>query len=473
MNLRNSGNLQGKPKGGGNKSLKSSLAKSKMFQNERIRLEVSQPNDQSSSRTPIRLSSEGLNATEGMARIIMEIESKFSKSKMRFYKYPGFISENEDLNVSLRSLKNTNEYNLHTQNVKEPKNVQDFASKLSTLDFTKLRKKYAAPLKSDREDNSRACTPELMNKTSRGGNQQRRVKEKSGNDTDRNEKRNPFLKGFLKRVNAASDKDKLKHPTKGKIFDTFKKKEPNTTRGGDKSESNRDGKSLQKNDNTWDIKRKDLLLKYLQDSKFAMDKLKPKKAISGAVTHRTCQSGYLTGIKPVKEASLNKTKIVTESNRISEKRKSIPSSIQIKKKRAHSDDPKKDKKISSIISTDQTKCLNAYKPIVRPTKQYSSLSSRPISNNSKLKPRKKIRGTSNDSTQRSTSKLHKKETKQSSTERANPKRDPEEPQPKPPTQNPSHHPNNKQSFKQNVTTKFTSMTMLTIKKKQAVKIHQT
>ena len=364
----------------------SKLAKSKIFQNERLRMEIAGAIEDDTGQQPIRTSTENQVAIEGMARIISDIEAKFSKSRFRYYRFPGLKLDFEDLDESLQSLREVQKYNLHSQNYRPSKNVKEFTNKISTLDFTKLRKKYAIPLKSDRECGSRAVTPELMCLTGRGKSK-KKLKDKSDNDTDRHERKNPFLKGFLKRVNVPSDRDKLKHPTKVKLFDAFKKKEIPSSRH-ERSDSNREGKSQSKSKNNRDIKRKDLLLKYLQESKVAMDKFKqPKNPVLGGGTHRTCQSSYFQGVKSnQKETAINKTKILADLNKFFERRNSQKQSSS-KKRRNKSADTKRDSKSLGISTTQPSISMHKI------AKPFTSSVARSGSTSAKLKQRKKIKGT--------------------------------------------------------------------------------
>lgn len=413
----------------------SRLTKSKLFQNERLRMEMTAEMEGDPDPQPVRTSTENPIAIEGMARIINEIESKFSKSRFRYYRFPGLKLEFEDLDESLQSLRDVIKYNLHSQNYRPSKNVKEFTNKISTLDFTKLRKKYAIPLKSDRESGSRAVTPELMCLTGRGKSK-KKIKDKSDNDTDRNERKNPFLKGFLKRVNVPNDRDKLKHPTKVKLFDAFKKKDIPSQRH-ERSDSNREGKSLSKPKNQWDIKRKDLLLKYLQESKIAMDKFKQaKNPIIGGGTHRTCQSSYFQGVKAnQKEISVNKTKILADLNKFFERRSSHKQATA-KKRRNKSSDTKRESKSLGISAVQPS--LSTHKI----TKPFTSSAARSGSTSAKLKQRKKIKGTSTDSTIKSLSNSKRKETHDSKDRNT--------------------------LIRENYTAKYTSITKLSFKKKQAL-----
>jgi len=313
--------------------------------------------------------------------------------------------------------------------------VKEFANKISTLDFTKLRKKYAIPLKSDRENGSRAVTPEMMCLTGRGKSK-KKTKDKSDNDTDRNERKNPFLKGFLKRVNVPNDKDKLKHPTKIKLFDAFRKKDIPSSRH-ERSDSQKEGKSLTKPKNQWDIKRKDLLLKYLQESKIAMDKFKQTKPpVLGGGTHRTCQSSYFQGVKSNhKEVSVNKTKILSDLNKFFERRGSQKHSTA-KKRRNKSADTKRESKSLGISAMQPS--VSTHK-IAKP---FTASTARSGSTSAKLKQRKKVRGTSTDSTIKSLSNSKRKETHDSKEKNT--------------------------LIRENFTAKYTSITKLSFKKKQAM-----
>lgn len=282
---------------------------------------------------------------EGQSRLVRLIESKYLISQMRFYMFPGHdVSEDESSCRSLKSLKNAGNYNLHHQN--RQKKTDDDKTKIGQLDLTKLLKRRALALNSDRDNRltrleiENNC-PTSRNKKNQATTEKKSIQPKSKEKSSKNE----FLKVFLKRVNLSKDREvKIPKPKKQQVV-SFKLKPPcsppikelsslTKAKPADTITGRLSAKVLQP---AQDSSRRNQLLRYLKDCQNSVEKINAQ--VQKNKTHRQgLSSGFPTSKFKLKDkaafsslvieqpANFSKTKLMP--NKPLKKTKSNSSSVK-------------------------------------------------------------------------------------------------------------------------------------------------
>lgn len=270
----------------------------KMFANNSSDVKIEDSNQ--------KLSSNG-SLGDGQTRLVRLIESKYLISQMRYYIFPGHqVNDDDSSSSSIESIKNAGSYNLHSQN--RSKKAKKGHDQISQLDLTKLLKRRALAINSDRDN--RLTKLEIDNNcpTSRNKIVQSAAEKKQSyvKNVEKNAK-NDFLKTFLKRINLSKDRDVRNYGTKKQNIVSMKMKPPSSppikeiaalskSKQGESITGRLSVKVLQP---PQDTTRRNQLLRYLKDCQNSVEKLNSK-----VIKNKTHRPGMSSGL-PTSSAKVN------------------------------------------------------------------------------------------------------------------------------------------------------------------------